>query len=80
MIFSDNNPAGALLLVSKVLSESKKGYQPEMQPYYTYLLALAYELTGDEVSAVQTYWQLRHDYPGSPYALMARAKLEPIAP
>jgi hypothetical protein len=47
---------------------------------YHYLLALAYELTGDETAAVQTYWQLWHDFPHSPYALMARAKLEPLNP
>ncbi|MFZ6028574.1 MAG: tetratricopeptide repeat protein [Chloroflexota bacterium] len=42
---------------------------------YHYLLALAYERAGDDPAAVQAYWQLWHDFPHSPYALMARAKL-----
>lgn len=47
----------------------------EAANYRAYLLALAYELSGDEAQAVQIYWQLWYDSPGSPYALLARAKL-----
>jgi hypothetical protein len=43
-----------------------------------YLLGLAYELAGDEANAVTTYLQVWQDYPNSPYAVMARARLEPI--
>lgn len=43
-----------------------------------YLLGLAYELTGDEVHAAQTYYQVWHDHPDTAYAIMARMKLEPI--
>jgi len=41
-----------------------------------YLLGLAYELTGDNSNAIQTYWELWHDYPESAYARLAQAKLE----
>lgn len=50
------------------------------RPRYRYLLGLAYELSGDEANAVQTYWQLWRDAPQSPYASLARAKLEPVNP
>ncbi|MEM7334356.1 MAG: hypothetical protein AAF490_19895, partial [Chloroflexota bacterium] len=45
-------------------------------PKTLYLLGLAHELAGNEAEAVRAYWQLWHDYPISPYALMASAKLE----
>jgi len=51
-----------------------------VRPRLMYLLGLAYELSGDELNAVKTYWQLWHDYLDNPYTLMARRKLEPIAP
>lgn len=81
-------PAEAISLLKNVFAlpagENEGGcfaYDPTWycmdRPRLHYLLGLAYELTGDQADAVQTYWQLWHDYPGSPYALMARAKLEP---
>jgi len=42
-----------------------------------YLLGLAYELSGDEINAVAAYLKLWRDYPNSPYAIMAQAKLQP---
>jgi hypothetical protein len=45
-----------------------------------YFLGLVYELSRNEVDAAHTYWQIWNDYPESPYALMARAKLEAITP
>lgn len=48
---------------------------PRYRPYLLYLLGLAYELTGDKSSAVHSYWQLWHDYPENPYALIAQRKL-----
>lgn len=45
-----------------------------------YLAGLAYQLAGNDQKAAQIYWQLWHDYPESPYALMARAKLVPDKP
>lgn len=50
------------------------------RPYLLYLLGLSYELTGDKAGALNSYWQLWHDYPDSPYAIMAQAKLEPTQP
>jgi hypothetical protein len=83
------DPAAAIPLLKDVLA-TPRGEQEGFWCYGSayclnrirlyYLLALAYDLTGDEASAVQTYWQLWRDYPASPYALMARAKLDPIAP
>jgi hypothetical protein len=49
-----------------------------IKAYLTYLLALTNELSGDEETAVNLYWQLWHDYPDSPYSLNARRKLERI--
>ena len=45
-------------------------------PRILYLLGLAYELSGDAQNAVQTYWNLWHNYPESAYARLAQAKLE----
>ena len=42
-----------------------------------YLLGLAYELAGDETNAVAAYLKLWRDYPNSPFAIMAQAKLQP---
>ena len=47
---------------------------------YYYLCGLSYELAGDRQSAAKIYWQLWHDFPESQYALMAKYKLEPVAP
>jgi len=49
-------------------------------PRIWYLLGLGYELNSQENKAVETYWHLWHGYPESPYALMARYKLEPVKP
>jgi hypothetical protein len=53
---------------------------PGYCPDFLYTLGLTYELSGDENGAVQAYWQLWHDYPESPYTLVARYKLEPVSP
>jgi hypothetical protein len=45
-----------------------------------YAIGQVYEFTGDEVNAVQTYWRVWTEFPGTPYAIMARAKLEPVSP
>jgi len=44
--------------------------------YYT--LGLAYELTGNQLSAIDWYLNTWREYPLSPYTLMARLKLELI--
>jgi hypothetical protein len=43
---------------------------------YYYLLGLSSELAGDKHGAVDSYLRLWSDYSKSPYALMARLKLE----
>lgn len=64
-------------LLAKNLFNSS-GSKNLIKAYLTYLLALTNELSGDEETAVNLYWQLWHDYPDSPYTLNARLKLERI--
>jgi hypothetical protein len=45
-------------------------------PYFMYLLGLAYETQGNEANAVQAYWNLWQKHPESVYARLAQAKLE----
>ncbi len=45
-------------------------------PRFLYLLGLASELANDDFSAVAAYLDLWRDYPGHPYTIMARFKLE----
>lgn len=45
-----------------------------------YLLGLAYELSGDQDKAAETYYNLWLAYPDQPYAIMAREKLTLINP
>jgi hypothetical protein len=78
MILTDRNPAAALPILQQTLADLNSVAEPVDVDRYTCLLGLAYELSGDAPHAVQTYLQLWRDYPGSPYALIARAKLEPI--
>ncbi|MGC1374585.1 MAG: hypothetical protein WA821_00050 [Anaerolineales bacterium] len=65
-------PDEAIPLLKKIL-ENPDDYQA---PYFMYLLGLAYEVKGDENSAVQAYWELWTKYPESSYARLAQAKLE----
>lgn len=51
---------------------------PSYCPDFYYLLGLTYELSGDQGSAVRTYWQVWRDYPNNPFAQMVQFKLEPI--
>lgn len=41
-----------------------------------YLLGLAHELAGNDLQATSIYYDLWQNYPTSPYAMMARAKLQ----
>lgn len=41
-----------------------------------YVTGLAYELTGREEQAVQIYYDLWQNYPNTPFAMMAQAKLQ----
>lgn len=62
-----------------MLSYYTANYQVELPETY-YLLALAYELSGQEQQAVATYWQLWRDFPDDSFAIMARRKLVPAEP
>jgi hypothetical protein len=86
-LFESSQPEVAISLLQQLLageiretvtSANENGLiygPPFTSTYLQYLLGLAYELSGDEVNAVQTYWKLWHDYPESPYSLLARRKL-----
>lgn len=57
----------------------QSGYgMPDLKAQMRYLLGLAQELNGENDQAAQTYLELWQDSPYSPYAVMAKAKLEPI--
>ena len=56
----------------------KQGLTPN--PRWLYLQALGYELTGEAGKAADIYYRLWREHPDSAYALMARAKLEPVSP
>ncbi len=49
-----------------------------LRDYYLYLYGFAQELAGDREGAAAAYLELWQSYPYSPYAIMARAKLEPV--
>jgi len=79
------NPSEAITLLKRVLAMPQGTYEGDCPPdvcadysRLRYMLALSYELTGDEEKAIQTYWQLWHDHPGSAYAVLARARLEAV--
>lgn len=69
-IFDYQEPEKAIPLLLQLINP------PEQDPRPLYLLGLAYELSGDETSAVDAYWTLWQTFPESPYALLAQAKLE----
>jgi hypothetical protein len=57
-----------------MLSYFTTNYEVEL-PETLYLLAVAYELSGQDQQAVETYWQLWRDFPDSSFAAMSRRKL-----
>lgn len=59
-------------------SETYSATPIDLQPKQVYLLSLAYEMNHDELNAIATYLDLWQTFPESPYAIMARLKLEPI--
>ena len=62
-----------------MLSSYTANYEVELPEAY-YLLALAFELSGQEQQAVETYWQMWRDFPDDSFAIMARRKLVPAEP
>jgi len=77
LLFEADDPQAAIelleVLAAELLPDNYYGYS---LPEYLFYLAWAYELTGDQASAAQTYWQLWQSYPDSVYALIAFAHLE----
>jgi hypothetical protein len=71
-LLADSKPKEAILLLQNILNNSSNRGSPRLM----YLLGLAYELTGDDINAVQTYWKVWHNYSDSAYARLAQAKLE----
>ncbi|MGB8984140.1 MAG: hypothetical protein WCC12_19890, partial [Anaerolineales bacterium] len=51
-----------------------------MKSRQQYLLGLAYELASNSPRAVENFLAVWKSYPGSTYAIMARAKLVPVLP
>jgi hypothetical protein len=62
--------------VYDIVSNDKTGRLHSEYDRIYYLTALSSELAGDVETAAGIYWQLWRDFPGSPYALMAKEKLE----
>lgn len=54
--------------------ECSEGYIP----YFRYLLAVSYELSGQAEQAKLIYYQLWHDYPKNIFGMAAMQKLEPV--
>lgn len=77
LILDEGRLEDALVTLQSVLSELQGVEDPELSgiPRFMYLLGLAYELSGDEADAVEAYWRLWSDFPGSGYAILARSKL-----
>jgi hypothetical protein len=77
-LFANKNSSSAIPLINEVVSYliREEGEHYNYLPRFFYLLGLAHELSGDNVSAVDTYWRIWHDFSDSPYAIMARYKLE----
>lgn len=77
-IFVDDNPAKAL----KLLSDLEAVVTPLCRTNllcdeYFYLLGLSNELLGKERPAIEAYLRLWRDFARSPFAVLARLKLQP---
>lgn len=81
-LLAGQDPKSAIPLLARALSlwELTEDGWSYHASHIQYLLGLSYELSGDERQAVKTYWELWRDYPETPYALMAREKLQLISP
>jgi hypothetical protein len=77
LLLKANNPQAAIPLLEVLAFEPlPDDYHLYSRSESLYYLAWAYELTGDDISAAQAYWQLWQSYPDSVYALIAYARLE----
>ena len=77
LLLTRDNPLAAIPILSAILDEPKQEYEAFSRARLCYLLGLAYERIDDDKSAINIYYQLWRNYPDTPYALLARAKLEP---
>ncbi len=73
LLFDPARRAEAEALYAAALATAEDYQRPRL----LYGQALAAELDGDAVSAAALYWQLWHDYPGTIYGFIGRARLEP---
>lgn len=77
LIFEEQDYETAVSILNVIINElNTEDRLATRLPEMLYFLGLAHELQGQEDEAVAAYWQLWHDYPTDPYALMAAAKLE----
>lgn len=72
-LLKDEKTNEAVLLLQDIFKT-----QAYDEAYCMYLLGVAYELSGDERMAIETYFDLWKSYAGTAYALLAREKLERI--
>lgn len=80
--FTESGPIESLPYLERLVSNMET-HPPEDdwdRPRFLYLLGLAYELTGNSQRALETYWTIWHDHPGTGYARMACSKIENCAP
>jgi|WetSurMetagenome_2_1015567.scaffolds.fasta_scaffold28042_2 hypothetical protein len=81
-MFTENFPDDSLPYLEEILStfdQDIPGLDLE-KAQFLYRMGLIDELTSNNEKAVQNYWQIWHDFPGSPYAVMACSKLEGCQP
>ena len=75
LIFEEHDYATAVSTLNVILNElDPDDWRARRLPEMLYFLGLAHELQGQEDEAVAAYWQLWHDYPTDPYALMSLLK------
>jgi hypothetical protein len=78
LLFEQSDPAEAILAIKLVLSNmdiESYDYSVNASRLY-YMLGLAYELQDNPPAAVEAYLKVWREFPGSPYALMAREKIQ----
>ena len=83
LIFELDQPQQAIPAIQTELALVKGHDNPTYYSFLasrlTYLLGLSYELSGDPASAALTYLDLWRRFPETGFALLARAKLEPLS-
>jgi hypothetical protein len=67
-------------LIERLPEDCYGGTYIDYRAKLLYAIGLAYELNGDTANAIQTYYRVWAEHPGTPYAIIARAKLEPLSP